>query len=376
MSTVPFALRRPWLLLRDRFVDRDRPNLDALRALREPERFVWAILPHAARTFSACIAMLPAPQAKAAAVGYLYCRILDTYEDLSSSPAASRDALLAFGTRFAEDEDRPASPARGRGEGLAPAPALSAERARDLRDRSHLLLVERCSLVDAAYRSLPGRHRAAIRELVSSMAQGMAWASQVFEEQGGVLRDEDQLLRYCHHVMGNPVLFALRLEAGELTAAQQEDALRVGEFVQLANVTRDIEQDLLHGVAYAPLLQEHLGQDPGEDPALADKVHALRRTWCCLAWDRAPAFRRLVESLPFSFWSLGRASALLMLGFTDRHYRACAAKVGVPGWDGPRSTTGLLRQAVPAFFSRRWTSRVMGRVEEKLLTAVRAARSS
>ena len=58
---LPFALRRPWLLLRDLWVDRDEPDLDKLRETRAPERFLWAILPHAARTFSACIAMLPAP---------------------------------------------------------------------------------------------------------------------------------------------------------------------------------------------------------------------------------------------------------------------------------------------------------------------------
>ena len=57
MSAVPFALRRPWLLVRDILIDRDRPDLERLRGVSEPDRFVWGILPHAARTFSACIAM-------------------------------------------------------------------------------------------------------------------------------------------------------------------------------------------------------------------------------------------------------------------------------------------------------------------------------
>ena len=86
MFKVPFFLRRPWILLRDAFLDRDQPNLTRLREIQNPEAFLWAILPHAARTFSACIAMLPARQARAAAVGYLYCRILDTYEDLHPNP--------------------------------------------------------------------------------------------------------------------------------------------------------------------------------------------------------------------------------------------------------------------------------------------------
>ena len=57
---VPFALRRPWLLVRDLIVDRKDPALDRLRAIEDPESFVWSVLPHAARTFSASIALLPA----------------------------------------------------------------------------------------------------------------------------------------------------------------------------------------------------------------------------------------------------------------------------------------------------------------------------
>ena len=65
---LPFALRRPWLLLRDLWVDRDEPDLEKLRNTRAPEAFLWAILPHAARTFSACIILLPSRMARAAAV--------------------------------------------------------------------------------------------------------------------------------------------------------------------------------------------------------------------------------------------------------------------------------------------------------------------
>ena len=56
---LPFVLRRPVLLLRDLLMDRRRPDLERLAMIQEPERFVWEILPHAARTFSACIILLP-----------------------------------------------------------------------------------------------------------------------------------------------------------------------------------------------------------------------------------------------------------------------------------------------------------------------------
>ena len=96
MAFLPFALRRPWLLVRDLVVDRGDPDLEALGRLTDPERFLWAILPHAARTFSASIAMLPARSAKASAVAYLYCRMLDTYEDLVPQVAAREGSFVCI----------------------------------------------------------------------------------------------------------------------------------------------------------------------------------------------------------------------------------------------------------------------------------------
>src|SRR3972149_6763355 len=90
----PFGLRRPALLLRDLLVDRQSPDLKRLAMIEEPERFVWEMLPHAARTFSACIILLPSAMALPSAVAYLYCRILDSYEDLLPD-AGDRDKVLA-----------------------------------------------------------------------------------------------------------------------------------------------------------------------------------------------------------------------------------------------------------------------------------------
>ena len=70
MSNVPFSVRRPGLLLQGIFTNRDQPDFAKLAALTDPEVFLWAILPHAARTFAACIVILPEQKARAAAVGY------------------------------------------------------------------------------------------------------------------------------------------------------------------------------------------------------------------------------------------------------------------------------------------------------------------
>ena len=92
---IPFGVRRPWLLLRGGLTNRKHPDLVALGSIEDPDRFVWAILPHAARSFATSILMLPTDKAPTAAVAYLYCRMLDTYEDLSP-PRGGRRRLAAL----------------------------------------------------------------------------------------------------------------------------------------------------------------------------------------------------------------------------------------------------------------------------------------
>src|ERR1051326_3602378 len=125
---TPFSFRRPVLLARNVFADRESPDLFALARIEDPEQFVWEILPHAARTFSACIAMLPANAALPAAVAYLYCRMLDTYEDLVADRATREAQLTAFGARFVRADA---------GIGMAPAPRIITAVDRDDRDRAH-----------------------------------------------------------------------------------------------------------------------------------------------------------------------------------------------------------------------------------------------
>ena len=47
-----------------------------------------------------CGCSLHGHQARAAAVAYLYCRMLDTYEDLIGDPATSISELFRFAARF------------------------------------------------------------------------------------------------------------------------------------------------------------------------------------------------------------------------------------------------------------------------------------
>jgi phytoene/squalene synthetase len=360
---VPFALRRPWLLTRDLLQSRSQPDVERLQQVGDPEAFVWRILPHAARTFAACITLLPAESARAAAVAYLYCRILDTYEDLIPQPAEREEALADFSRRFPLTD----------GAAPRPAPRIDAARARDLRDRTHVVLVNRCHLVDEVFRTLTPHARRNIADLVRSMASGMTWSSRAFGNQGGVLRDEAQLSRYCRNVIGLPFLFAVRLlhqqRTGDSTVSEQlrEDCLLSGEMVQLANVTRDIEKDLRRGVSYHPALRADLGRSDLDDPALQGRIRGVREQLLVRALGLAPAYERMMHALPFRAVSLARASGVLMLLFTDHYYRSCALLVGREPWPGPRSTVSLMLLSFYHVVSARGSSQTVRRITERFL---------
>ena len=369
---MPFWMRRLVLLYRYVRADRDRPDLDAFARMDDPEAFVWAILPHAARTFAACIALMPKRSALPSAVAYLYCRMLDTYEDLVPDVAAREAALMAFAARISTTDRL-----------LAPAPTIDAAADRDERDRAHLLLVQRAQVVDRVFTTFDGPTREIVRDLVRDMAQGMCWSSATFAAQGGALESETQLTEYCRHVLGNPTLFGiriLRLHYGQtptLSAAEREDAMRVRELVQLANVTRDIEKDLRRGIAYDAALRGDLGREIPRvatvpDAGAAERCRAVRERLLRLALKRAPSYPRVIESIHLPDWSIARASAVLMLLFTERYYRECARQVGITPWTGPDSTLGLLAHSLPATFSANSGRVEMARVEREFLSAVAA----
>ncbi len=354
---VPFALRRPWLLVRDLIVDRKDPALDRLRAIEDPESFVWSVLPHAARTFSASIALLPGPIARATAVAYLYCRILDSYEDLAPTRESRERSLSRFVARF-EPILEAGSAAAAAPECLDPADHVDGSRLLDGRDRAHALLVERCELVDRVYLSLEPAVRVIIAELVRGMGEGMIRCSAWFEDQGGVLRTGEQLREYCRAVLGLPILYATRVlrwhHAGtaEVSGEDREDAMLAGEFIQLANVTRDIEKDLARGVAYDPELAADLGREDPDEPELSERIRRVRTRLLDRALALGDAYRRMLESIPLPALSLGRASGVLMWSFTERHYRGCARRVGLDPWEGPGSGWRVVLGSLPAAVSR------------------------
>jgi phytoene/squalene synthetase len=274
--------------------------------------------------------------------------------------------LQKFASRFGKPEDQELSSGKSESE-LLPSPNLTETSPVDHRDQAHLLLVERCDLIDQVFQKLPQPSRIAIVRLVRDMAGGMIWAKRVFDNQGGILRNNSQLRHYSNAVLGNPVAFAMRLMVRrELSHQEKETAMNVGELIQLANVTRDIEKDLRRGVAYHPALEPWLSKDP-EDAS--DIICEVRSELFDLAMSQAPAYRKMVEGIPFRWISLSRASSILMLDFTDRYYRSCAKRISRPSWPGPQNSLRLLMGALPAFLSRGATSRRVRKVEKAFLNA-------
>jgi len=336
-------------------VNRDKPRFDYLGSIEDPEEFVWAILPHAARTFAPSILLLPEDAARAAAVGYLYARMLDSYEDLSTTHSAAREGLAGFAGRFSNEPPDPASPAP-----TPPAP--------DARDRTHLLLIDRHQLVDAVFMQLDTPTRSRVVRLIEDMASGMSKYSAIFERQDGVLIDEQQVLDYCHHVIGLPALFVMELLLGDLSGEHAFDALEVSELIQLANITRDIEKDLQRGVAYHPALKPHLGSD-GQGDAAPD-VATARHDLLLLGSRRAASFRRLVDGVGLPRLSSARAAAVLMMLFTGRHYHDVAVKAGVHASSRRDGVVMMVLASLPAAFAPRWADRILTRVERDLLAMV------
>jgi phytoene/squalene synthetase len=339
--------------------DRKKPPYGKLQAIEDPERFVWHILPHAARTFSLSIVFLPRRMRLALAVAYLYCRMLDTYEDLLPGAAAKEEALRRFIDRFADTD------------ALGPAPQLDPALSDDPRERTHLLLVNRAHLVDRVFAELEPSHQEAIRRLVRRMGEGMVWASRIFAEQGGVLRSPGQLSRYCWHVLGTPLLFAeevQRLDQGlsvEVSEARLRSCALVGEVVQLANITRDLEKDCDRGIFYHPDL-------PAADGAeRARRIQEVRAQLVLRALRLAAELRPFVESIPGPRVSLARGGAVMMVVTTYAYYLRASKKADLPAFrEGERLTRlGAAFSWGRCVLSAKATGLFLRRIEEQMQTA-------
>lgn len=327
--------------------NRRSPPLASLAAESNPERFLWRILPHAARTFAAAIAPLRDELARPIAVAYLLCRMLDTIEDLAPDDVTRTAGLDAL--RHAVSIEPPVP---GGGSPAAPTavptpvrhlPTFAGFLVQDRRDEAHLLLLKRADMVFAVFDRLARPSRARIAALVERMALGMAAAAAIKQQSGGVLPAGAPREAYCRAVLAAPLAFAeAEMSAGLGTevdaatrAARAAHTDAVGELIQLANICRDVEKDLARGIAYDAALRPFLTPDSGAHgvaPAAAPAaiVAGVRRRILervgVLSASVAPYFRGM--ALPR--WSGARGGALVMLQATVRFFQRANSRLDPP----------------------------------------------
>ena len=339
--------------------NRKQPSLSKLKAIKDPERFLWQILPHAARTFSLVIVFLPPRMRRTLAVAYLYCRMLDTYEDLLPTAEEKEQALQRFIDRF------------GGFSALEEAPGLDPALTSDARESTHLLLVNRAAFIDQNFDRLDRPQQEAIRRLVRRMGEGMIWSSRIFAQQDGILQTPGQLSRYCWHVLGTPVLFAdevQRLDQGlspDIDDARLRLCAVVGEVIQLANITRDLEKDYERGIFYHPDL-------PGLKGSMRERcIRTVRSELVLRAIRRFRDFPEFFGSIPASKISRARGAAMLLIITTYAYYWRAAQKVGLPAFDDRQRITAFGGALIwlKCVLSDRATSHFLKWLEQTVLVA-------
>ena len=71
--------------------------------------------------------------------------------------------------------------------------------------------------------------------------------------------------------------------------------------------------------------------------------------------------------------TLARASAVVMLLFTERYFRQCARRVGLPAWRGPDTAGSIILRGLLAAASRRRAKREIARIETAFLECASAS---
>jgi phytoene/squalene synthetase len=173
------------------------------------------------------------------------------------------------------------------------------------------------------------------------MGAGMIWSSRIFAQQEGVLETPGQLSRYCWHVLGTPILFAeemQRLDQGlspEIDNERLRQCAVVGEVIQLANITRDLEKDYERGIFYHPDL-------PGRKaPHREQRIREVRCQLILRAIRRFRVFPRFFNAIPTPRISRARGAAILLIITTYAYYWRAAQKVGLPAFDNRQRITRL-----------------------------------
>ena len=260
------------------------------------------MLPKVSRTFALGITFLDEPWCQWVRTSYLLCRIADTVEDAPGLSLAARRAL--FDTFVGS---------LGSGDGSA-----FLALARRLPDDDEGELARGLDRVLSVYSSFPPDVRTRIARWVEEMAEGMLAYAASFDA-GTPIRDEADLLRYCHFVAGTvgqllTDLFVL----GSDRVRERETELRAeaesfGLLLQLTNIAKDLEEDLARGACFVPqsiLERRWVPRDELFGLFAEHRTGMVVRDLVAMAREYLPAAHRYVHALPAEELSIRRFCTL------------------------------------------------------------------
>jgi farnesyl-diphosphate farnesyltransferase len=206
------------------------------------------ILQKVSRTYALTIRSLGQPFREPVLVGYLLCRIADTYEDSATLPYESKfKALTLFLEILKEDDSNKLNELRAL---LTPF---------SIDDDEEFLAIYP-ELTIARYREFDEKIQEIMYQTVSEMVEGMKSTITKQHTQGEVGTDtEEELEEYCYYVAGTVgnMLTALFHHLSPWIGkklyedmAQHNEAF--GQALQLTNIIKDAMGDLKRGVSFIP----------------------------------------------------------------------------------------------------------------------------
>ena len=239
-------------------------------------RTCFALLPKVSRTFALSIALLKPPMRHAVCLGYLLCRLVDTFEDAETLSTPQKAAFIRDLQTFLSGQTQPApdwvrEAVVALGAGVSPS------------DKELLLNLD---AVLAAYESLPEHDRQSVDRCVQEMAIGMIEMQALLDQRGAeaspsdgtgvngsapagaealgarrlrLLPTMESLTRYCHYVagiVGTLLTELLFLNSEAVTKGRYFDLLQrsetFGQYLQKINILKDIPGDHAKGWCFIP----------------------------------------------------------------------------------------------------------------------------
>ncbi|MGI4855389.1 MAG: squalene/phytoene synthase family protein [Janthinobacterium lividum] len=262
--------------------------------MHKPDRafLLGPLLKSVSRSFYLTLRVLPAGMRDPIGLAYLLARAADTIADTSLIAPAQRLALLLS--------------LRAQVAGAAPAPALLQRIADEVAGQQALpdekRLLELLGPALAALAAMNEPDRAAVREIVVTLTQGMEFDLHTFpDEQSGqlvALGDAAALDRYTYLVAGCVGEFWTRMTYAHRPGTLKVDSatmlargVRFGKALQMTNVLRDCGKDLRIGRCYLPATLLEASGLQAQDLLLPDASRRARPLLVALMGTTLDHFR-------------------------------------------------------------------------------------